>query len=208
MNVVLLVSRSASSDKRGNFVPFCCFLSLPTVYKYKLRSSSMRDRSFYLTRRSPRCLCLCERANRDGYSERTRRNDHLKKLIRAKTKAAKKKKKKERKKRNGFNDEGYRVDIRAGGFHSCCVSHSKYSTDNFFFRNYHSAYYSPPRTYYSSSILRPDIFGRILINTVLYCRWRLISVRNLSDRLCSYSTSCIEIWPVNNYWNKIYRRDI
>ena len=96
--MVLLVSRSASSDKRGNFVPFCCFLSLPTVYKYKLRSSSMRDRSFYLTRRSPRCLCLCERANRDGYSERTRRNDHLKKLIRAKTKAAKKKKKKERKK--------------------------------------------------------------------------------------------------------------
>lgn len=42
--------------------------------------------------------------------------------------------------------------------------------------------------YYSSSILRPDIFGRILINTVLYGRCRLICVRNLSDRLCSYCT--------------------
>ena len=98
--MVLLVSRSASSDKRGNFVPFCCFLSLPTVYKYKLRSSSMRDRSFYLTRRSPRCLCLCERANRDGYSERTRRNDHLKTYSRE-NEGGQKKEKKRKKERKG-----------------------------------------------------------------------------------------------------------
>lgn len=68
----MIVSRSASG-KRGNFVPFCCFLSLATVYKYKLRSSSMRDRSFYLLL-DPQGVCLCERANRHGYSEGTRRN--------------------------------------------------------------------------------------------------------------------------------------
>ena len=144
--MVLLVSRSASSDKRGNFVPFCCFLSLPTVYKYKLRSSSMRDRSFYLTRRSPRCLCLCERANRDGYSERTRRNDHLKKLIRAKTKAAKKKKKKERKKEKEIESIEFVLSIDRSFYSSIFAEYQRFffSLFLFLFFSLFSSFPPPP----------------------------------------------------------------
>lgn len=93
------------------------------------------------------------------------------------------KKKRKRKRREAF-DEGYRWNIVQER-----VIRNIRQIISFYELSFGVLFTASNSYYYSSSILRPDIFGRILINnTVLYGRCRLICVRNLSDSLCSYCT--------------------